>query len=109
MRPAFLGWTFARFREAEHLDQHGLASMLGVEPETLNRLALCRRPRPDRFGEDVHAIAARFGADVLRLASVIRQADALTTLADLPTPDVGVLAAARDRDDREAADEGADS
>ena len=107
-RPAFLAWVFDRYREAEALDADGLADVLGIGREELGLLALCRRPRPDRFSDDLLAIANRFGVKPDRLALVIRQVEALAVLAEAPAPDFGVLAAARDRedaDDEEGSDE----
>ncbi len=98
-RPAFLGWTLARFRQAEGLDDAGLAGWLGTDPSRLQWLGLCRRPRPDRFAADIAALSARFGVDPSRLAAATRQVDALSALAHAPDQDIGVLAAARDRED----------
>lgn len=98
-RPVFLAWALARYREAEGLDDAGLAVLLRIEPGQLGLLGLCRRPHPERFGDDLLAIANRFGVVPDRLALVIRQVEALAALAETPTPELGVLAAARDRED----------
>ncbi len=98
-RPAFLGWTFARFRQAEGLDDAGLARRLGTDSSRVEWLGLCQRPRPDRFAADIEVLAARFGVDPSRLAAAIRQVDALSALADASDQNIGVLAAARDQED----------
>jgi hypothetical protein len=78
----------------------------------LARLALCRRPGADsvEFADQVRQIAAYTGIRAAVLANVIRQVDSLESLAGRPeTPDstelsalqpypqLGLLAAARDR------------
>ncbi len=98
--PVFLAAVFARYRAVEGLDDAEFACRLGVAVDRLDELAICRRPRPDRFRQDVSAIAARFGADPGALAAVVRQVDALETFAATPVP--GLLAAARDADDEPA-------
>jgi hypothetical protein len=98
-RPAFLGWALDRFRQAEGLDDAGLARWLGTDPSRLQWLGLCQRPRPDRFAADVAALSARFSVDPSRLAAAIRQVDALSALAHAPAQERGMLAAARDRED----------
>ena len=108
VRPAFLGWALARFRQAEGLDDAGLTRWLGTDLGSLEWLGLCRRPRPDRFAADIAALSTRYGVDPSRLAAVIRQVDALSALAHAPAHEDGVLAAARDReDDGTDPDEGA--
>lgn len=97
-RPAFLGWVLSRYGQAERLDDAGLAHWLGIDPSRLAWLGLCRRPRTDSFVTDVATVSARFGVDPSRLATAIRQVDALAALATAPAEERGVLAAARDRE-----------
>jgi hypothetical protein len=81
-----------------------LASQLGLDEARLERLLLCRSPRPSFFPADVQSIAAFVEVDSDSLAWTLRVGAALTTLAAGPlvganiADDVpeGVLAAARD-------------
>ena len=96
-RPNFLAATFARYRAIEQIDAIELARRLAVPPVLLNELALCLRPRPDRFREDVVAIATRFAADAGELAAIIREVDAFDAMTDAAPGNR--LAAARDADE----------
>lgn len=97
-RPAFMAWILARFREGEGFDEERLAAFLGIERATLDRLALCGRPRPDLFREDVEDIAERYAIDPMRLANMIRQVESLIAFRQSPaTAAQGVFAAARSR------------
>jgi hypothetical protein len=102
--PIFLAAVFARYRAAERIDDGELARRLAVDPDRLDALALCRRPRPDRFAQDAKAIATRFGADTGALAAIIRQVDALDAFAAASSS--SQLAAARDADDEPPIPEG---
>lgn len=104
-RPAFLANVLARFRMLEALDDDGLAHWLGLSPVQLCWLGLCRRPRVDQFAADVGAIADRFAIEPARLASLIRQVDALAALAEASDQPRGLLAAARDRDEADSGPE----
>lgn len=99
--PFFLGQALAVWASSEGLDDAGLAARLGVTPETLVLLRLCRRPHPepDRFRADVERIAARFGVSADRLAEIVRRADALERLGSAGQKTGGLLIAARDRPD----------
>lgn len=105
MRPAFLANVLARFRTLEGLDDDGLARFLGLSRLQLCWLGLCRRPRPDQFAADIGAIASRFAIEPARLASLIRQVDALAALAEANRQPSGLLAAARDHDEPDPAPE----
>jgi hypothetical protein len=93
-RPGFLAAAFARYRAVERIDEAELAHRLRIGGERLPELSLCLRPRPDRFRQDVAAIALRFGADVGALASLIRQVDAFDEIEEEDPR--SLLAAARD-------------
>ncbi|HEY7030664.1 MAG TPA: hypothetical protein VH482_05010 [Thermomicrobiales bacterium] len=102
--PDFLAAVFARYRDAECVDEADVARRLGVAADRLSELALCLRPRPVLFRQDVEAIAARFGIDAAALAGMIRHVDALDAFALPATP--RMLTAARDaEDDRSPEDE----
>ena len=47
-----------------------------LPPDELPRLALCLRPRPDHFAEDVAALAAQVGCSPRALADLVRCATA---------------------------------
>lgn len=76
--------TSLRLYEASSgLSRQALARMAGTDEEGLERIACCRPPRPDRFDDDVAAIAAVSGADSRRLASLLRQLQSYARRADL--------------------------
>jgi hypothetical protein len=102
--PIFLAAVFARYRAAERIDDGELARRLAIDPQQLDALALCRRPRPDRFAQDVTAIATRFGADAGALAAIVRQVDALGAFVGASS--ANQVVAARDADDEPPAPEG---
>ena len=96
-QPMLLGWSLAPFREGEQLDQTGLAHWLGIETARLPWLYLCGKPRPEAFQADVSAIAARFSIAPFRLASLLRQVEALIALQGRHRAIIDTtLAAARD-------------
>lgn len=109
--PFFLASVLAAYQAANHLDDAGLADFLGCEASDLVHLALCRRPAADseRFGADIDHLARRFRLHGDRLAAVIRQVDALAAIKQqlqVHEPGVGMLRAARDRDDQADSEEG---
>jgi hypothetical protein len=95
--PFFLGSVLALYAESEGLDDAGLATALGCPPEALSRLKLCRPPRPDRFGDDITALATHFGLDFNRLAAAVRRGQVIEQLRGASSPS-GTLLAARDRE-----------
>lgn len=118
--PRFMTYVLAAYQQQESLDAAELARELGVSPGMLTRLALCKCPDPksQRFAEQVREIADFTLTDEAQLANVLRQVDNLEKLArreaasafpetELQTapPFSGLLAAARDRDDDEEAEE----
>jgi hypothetical protein len=101
-RPHFLAAVLARYRAIEQIDDAVLARHLGMSPDHLCVLALCGRPRQTTFRDDVDAIATRFAIQPARLATLIRQVEALDALsADHAAPG-SLLAAARDADEHQA-------
>jgi hypothetical protein len=92
----FLASALQAFAASEGLDSAGLAAYLGCEPHALGRLGLCRRPRDDRFAQDVDAIAERFALPPDILAGVVRRAEVLEALRAAES-EAEVMAAARDR------------
>jgi hypothetical protein len=67
-RPASVAWVQAR----EGLSNEALAARLGIATVNLPRLALCLRPRPDLWAEDLAPIASRFGLAPEPLATALR-------------------------------------
>lgn len=99
-RPGFIaGWLAA----TPGTDQW-LKVRLGLNDVQLQRLLVCRAPRPDRYLSDVSAIAEYTGVEPTALAAALRKAAVLATLSQRPSTaddDVevegnGLLAAARD-------------
>lgn len=98
-------WDYAR---SEVLDQQRLAARLDCTPETLGRLALCRRPRGDSLIEDIERIAYRFQIHADVLLEIVRRADALGALRRAGETDQ-VRAAARDHEPDDLSIEGGDA
>ena len=69
--PAFMAHALQQVMTAEQIDETTLARQLGLTPRRLTRLALCLRPRPDHFDDDVQAIADYTGADPDALRRVL--------------------------------------
>jgi hypothetical protein len=73
-RPEFLGYWLALYVEVEQLDTTGVARLLGCEPEILNELALCLRPREEQLFADIAEIGERWCFDEDALADLLRDA-----------------------------------
>ncbi len=113
--PRFMAYALAAYQRQEGMADEELAPALGMLPELVMRLALCRRPDPHspQFAEQVREIADYALADEGRLANLLRQISSLEKLAQRqPTPataneedaaplTAGFLAAARDRNETE--------
>lgn len=95
--PTALAWTFARYKAAEGVDDAEVARRLGIDPDLLARVAICGRPRPGLWREDIEAVADRFGIEHGRLIRLVRHVDAVTSFYQAAGADAGLLAAARDR------------
>jgi len=98
-----LGHVLEKYRQFENKSPEALALELGCSLETLEWLALCRRPDEDTFAEDLSAIADRFNVDPNGLASVIRHAESLGVFAarqedGQTVREPALVLAARDRD-----------
>lgn len=98
----FVGWAIARYAESENLDLPSIQKALKISEADFYWLHLCKRPRADRFAEDVRTIADYTGVDAGVLAAIARRADVLETLAAGQagaSPDAanGTLLAARAR------------
>ncbi|MGH2532302.1 MAG: hypothetical protein ACRDJW_08325 [Thermomicrobiales bacterium] len=109
--PDFLAAVFRRYRDAQDLDDDRIAFRLGVAPDDLPRLAICKRPRHDQtdptlFRADVETIAEEFGLNPFTLAEVVRSVDVLDAVAGAPpgAVEAGFLAAAKERAAEERAD-----
>jgi hypothetical protein len=74
-----LGHIFATAHRIEGKSPEDLAAELDCSLETLDWLALCRRPEEERFAEDLEAIAERFKLEPLPLAKLIRRVESLDT------------------------------
>ena len=112
--PAYMANVLSSFQAQERLDADGMGTLLGISPDGLTCLALCKRPHPEGsdFAAQVRQIASFTGVDAGVLAQLIRQVDALEATnsqpasiareADAPQrrpSQLGWLAAARDRSD----------
>lgn len=77
---------------------------LGLDRKRTDELALCRRPRPDRWLEDARHLAGEFGIAPDALISLLRAAEAAESFRYAhPQGDEvsGRLLAARDRDEED--------
>jgi hypothetical protein len=80
------------------------AKTLDVAERTLFEIALCRRPRAERWPEDAAEIAGEFGVELNRFVSFLKAAEAAEKLRSAHSADAvqdGKLMAARDRDEEE--------
>lgn len=105
----FLASALSVYRQAESLDEAGLAVYLGIDPAQLSRLGLCHRPDPTdqaSFRQDVLAIASRFTINPPGLlANLLRRVAALeaenTRETQFSPTRSNYLMAARDRSPEE--------
>jgi hypothetical protein len=98
--PFFLASALHQYAGSEGLAWEDLPGRLGIEPDSLDALALCRRPAAETFRHDVEAIGRRFGIEPDLLAEVVRRADSLGALRHIAedTSRAGYMAA-RDREE----------
>ncbi|QQS46481.1 MAG: hypothetical protein IPM66_21675 [Acidobacteriota bacterium] len=112
--PRFMAYALAVYQEQEGFGEEELAQALGIMPEMLSRLAMCKRPEAcsPEFATQVHEIADYTVADEARLANLLRQVSGLEKLVhrgheplapgerEIAQPLMtGLLAVARDRDE----------
>ena len=110
--PEYLSSVLSAYQQQERLTDGELAHRLSLDESQLPRLALCKRPKADKFSEQVRQIAAYTGADVAALAQVIRSVEVLQQMRSMPPVELpatgtqvaparlaGSLAAARDREE----------
>lgn len=83
--------------QREGLDAAGVASRLRVTPDAVERLALCRRPRPSSEADDLGETARYVGTSVVELATFYRLGRTLEVLADSQAT-AGLRQAARKRE-----------
>ena len=84
----FLASALEDYARSEGLNGPGLARRLGISPEDLGRLAICRRPSGERFNWDIDVIARRFAIDQRLLADVVHQADYVEGVKRVAKPGV---------------------
>ena len=113
--PNFMSWIFATYQKQERVSETKLIDILNTTPDMLYRLALCKRPNSNRpeFLKEIHQLSDYASIDPIRLANLIRQVEALDAFRTMPIPletqtnsqmfsvSSGVLAAARDRDEKD--------
>lgn len=104
-RGGYMAGLLAAYQEMQRMDERQVAAALRCSLERLPFLGLCREPRREQgqFAADVREIAGYAGADVGRLAQLIRTVDATRALGQRRSeaPD-GYLAAARDAENAPA-------
>jgi hypothetical protein len=97
--PLFIGSLFDAWENTFGIS---VADALDASPQSVHALALCTRPRDDRWAEDIAEIAGACSLDEGRLAAFLRQALAVALLQTAAPVDEaldGRLLAARDRDE----------
>jgi hypothetical protein len=97
--PGFMAFELRRYRELTDSDP---SLDFSISSESLGKLGICRRPRPENYAADTEAIAARTGIRTADLANLLRSIDAVTALSTYrPSSSTeretqGMLVAARD-------------
>src|SRR5437773_8746576 len=76
-----LAWVFSQYMSSQAISRAALAAELGCSEAVMTRLALCLRPRSERFADDVAAITAKFAVEAPALARIVRHVDALAAMA----------------------------
>lgn len=113
--PNFMSWVIATYQKQEHMLEADVINNLDITPDMFYRLALCKRPNSSHpeFGEEIKQLANYTSIDPTRLADLIRRVEALDTFMTIPnqlekrednlsiSSSIGLLAAARDRDEIE--------
>lgn len=74
-----LGYALSRVSSGKG-DFDVIANEFGVPHDALCRLALCARPRSDRWMADVHSLALATHIDFAQLVPVLRQLEAVEAL-----------------------------
>lgn len=84
---ALMAALLKQYAEARHLSWEQMAARLGLDGVQLARLALCRRPRPQRLMEDVGQIAQYVGLGHEALLRFLHDAERVTAAPQpiLPT------------------------
>ncbi len=103
--PFYVASAMAEYARSEGIPWRQLAGLLGCSEDQLSRVALCRRPYGDAIWNDLEQIAGRFALDAEALVTMVRRADALTSLRGAAGTTT-MLQAARDRGDGEEAGNG---
>ena len=112
--PAFMANVLAIYRKQERISIVTLAQELETTPDTLTRLALCKRPDSNsfNFADQVRQLSKFTDIDAMQIANILRQVESLDAVKQPPQlvqlDDTGeriqqvghgLLAAARDDDE----------
>ncbi len=100
--PFYVASAMAEYARSEGIPWGQLAGLLGCSEDQMSQVALCRRPYGDAIWNDLEQIAGRFTLDAEALLTMVRRADALTSLRG-GSGTTTMLQAARDRRDGEKA------
>jgi hypothetical protein len=95
--PALLGWVLSQYVKSQKVTLKALLDELRCSEGALWRLALCRRPRSDRFRDDVAMIASSLAFNEGTLMRIIRHVDTLEAMKAGRFAESGALMAARKR------------
>lgn len=118
--PKFMANVLYEYQKQEKLTQSDFIDRLAISLEQFTQLALCKRPdaEAENFALQIHKISSATGINVNVIVGIIRQVDSLEALLHHPNPqetttqnrqtipNLGALAAARDREaDGEASED----
>ncbi len=106
-RDEFMAWLLVRYQDLEQCDESQIAENLEIPRADVPKLALCLRPRPKTFVEDIAALAAKFNCDASKLANLVRLAEAAGVMqaTEQSESGAGLLIAARKRNEHVKEDE----
>lgn len=96
-RPAYMAWVLSQYVSNQGISPTELVAELRSSQRATTSLALCLRPRPDRFVDDVNAMTAKFGVDGVTLARIVKHVEAIEAMAGRSAAASGTLMAARVR------------
>ena len=109
--PSYMAWIISRYQSQEKLSSQKLTNLLGINEDSLAKLALCKRPdsNSSEFSKQIHQISEYTSIAPLILAKFIRQSESVTTLSSRPSASLKIkgnalqlgLATARDRANEE--------
>jgi len=95
--PSYMAWIISRYQRQEKLSSQKLTNLLGINEESLAKIALCIRPDSNSsdFSKQIHQISEYTGIDPLALAKFIHQSESVIALSSRPSANLETKANAR--------------